>query len=158
MTNAVPAFEGLTPSEIEEARHSLQQARDAVARATEGLSEAQWSYRPAAGGWSIAEIVEHMAVVQEIVLGPIGQALAGSPEAPQPGCENHRFHCQNEDSGPQPQIPRAPGRVSHGTMDARGIAPPDRGKHAAADGARRICAGAAFTTRSFAAAQSSNEL
>jgi DinB superfamily len=67
-------------AEIGEARAALEGARGRVFAATEGFSEVQWNYRPASGGWSAAGIVEHMVVVQELVLGPIAQALAVSPE------------------------------------------------------------------------------
>jgi len=70
----------LTPAEIESARLDLEQARDAVFSATEGLSEAQWDYLPESGGWSIAANLEHMVVIQEIILGPIADALANSAE------------------------------------------------------------------------------
>ena len=81
MTTSVHAAqEKLTPSEIEEGRHYLEQAEENVFSAIQSLSEAQCKYRPAAGGWSIAENVEHIVIIQERVLGPIGEALAQSPE------------------------------------------------------------------------------
>src|SRR5947209_2656845 len=70
----------LTQFEIEEAGRYLAQARDDVFAVTEGLSEAQWSYRPTCGGWSAAGIVEHMVIIQELILGPIAEELANSPE------------------------------------------------------------------------------
>ena len=69
----------LTPSEIEQAHLYLDQTRNGVIGATKGLSEAQWKFKPAADRWSVAEIVEHMVVVQELVLGPIREQLAKSP-------------------------------------------------------------------------------
>ncbi len=80
MTANVPAVENaLTASEVETARCYVQQTGTAVRQAVEGLSEAQWQFRPAPESWSIAENVEHMVVVQEVVLGPILQALAAAP-------------------------------------------------------------------------------
>jgi len=84
-TNVSPASAELTQSEIADARDRLEQARDRACAAMEGLSEAQWNYRPASGGWTVAGIVEHMVIVQELILGPIAQALAEAPEAPSPG-------------------------------------------------------------------------
>jgi len=69
----------LTPSEIEQAHLYLDQTRNGVIGATKGLSEAQWKFKPTPDRWSIAEIVEHMVVVQELVLGPIREQLAKSP-------------------------------------------------------------------------------
>jgi len=81
-TNVGVAYERLTQLEIEDARCYLECARDNVLGATEGLSETQWNYRPASGGWPVAGLVEHMVVIQELVLGPFAQALADSPETP----------------------------------------------------------------------------
>jgi hypothetical protein len=71
-------------TEIEEGRFYLEGARDRAVAATAGLSQDQWNYRPASGGWGIAQILEHMVVVQEIVGGPIAGALAAAPETPGP--------------------------------------------------------------------------
>jgi len=71
----------LSPTEVAEARAALESARDRVIDATAGLSEAQWNYRPASGGWSVAGVLEHAVLVQELVLGPIAQAMAGVPES-----------------------------------------------------------------------------
>jgi DinB superfamily len=73
------AAEDLKPAEITRARQYLEQTRDAVTAATAGLSEAQWSFKPADDRWSIAEIVEHMVLTQELILGPVRQQLAAAP-------------------------------------------------------------------------------
>jgi hypothetical protein len=82
MTPKVTTSQALSAAEIEEGRAHLERARDRVLAATAGLSEAQWGYGAAAGGWPIAGILEHIVIVQEVVLGPIAQALANAPEAP----------------------------------------------------------------------------
>lgn len=71
----------VTSSELERGRLYLQQTRNYVIGATTGLSEAQWRFKPAPDRWSIAEIVEHMVLVQELVLGPIREQLAKAPSA-----------------------------------------------------------------------------
>jgi hypothetical protein len=48
----------------------------------QGLSGAQWAFKPAPDRWSIAEIVEHMIFVQERVLGPLRDQLAAAPAVP----------------------------------------------------------------------------
>ena len=90
----VPAFAGalgfcagasaqsLTPAEVARARQYLEQTRDGVIAATAGMSEAQWKFKPAADRWSAAEIVEHIVVAQELVLGPVRQQLAQAPAPP----------------------------------------------------------------------------
>jgi hypothetical protein len=47
--------------------------------ATKGLSQAQWNYKPAPDRWSIAEILEHMVLAQEHILGPVREQLAKAP-------------------------------------------------------------------------------
>src|SRR5258708_10301486 len=78
---AYGADQQLTSSELEQGRLYLQQTRAYVVGATKGLSEAQWKFKPAPDRWSIAEIVEHVVVTQEFVLGPIREQLAKAPVA-----------------------------------------------------------------------------
>jgi hypothetical protein len=66
----------LTPSELETARCYVERTTMAAREAVEGLSETQMNFKPAADRWSIAENLEHMAVVQEVVLGPVREQLA----------------------------------------------------------------------------------
>ncbi|MGH9657990.1 MAG: DinB family protein [Bryobacteraceae bacterium] len=54
---------------------SRQQLHDAVA----GLSEAQWRFQPAAERWSVADCVEHIAVVEELILAEVEKALREPP-------------------------------------------------------------------------------
>jgi hypothetical protein len=46
----------------------LERSRDAFLAATAGLSDAQYQFRAADGTWSIAEIVEHVAVAERRIL------------------------------------------------------------------------------------------
>jgi hypothetical protein len=69
----------LTASELEQCRNYLKQTGEAVLAATAGLTPEQWNFKAAPDRWSIAECVEHMVVVQELVLGPIRQQLAQAP-------------------------------------------------------------------------------
>jgi len=80
MTPATSPTQQLSPAELAEARAALEAARDRVYSATANLSATQWNYPPAPERWSIAQIVEHMVTVQELVLGPIAHALSGTPE------------------------------------------------------------------------------
>jgi hypothetical protein len=80
--DAAAAPKTLAASELEQARLFIEQARNGAVGATKGLSEAQWKFKPATGGWSIAEIAEHMVVVQERILGGILDKLATAPPAP----------------------------------------------------------------------------
>jgi DinB superfamily len=68
----------LSASEIAQARLYLEQARDAIIGAIKGVSEAQATFKPVPGVWSIAEIVEHVVFVQNRVLGPLREELEAS--------------------------------------------------------------------------------
>src|SRR5260370_3434196 len=78
----------VTPSDLDHARLYLQQTQSLVVGATKGLSKAQWDFKPAPDRWSIAEIVEHMAVAQDFILGPVREQLAKAP-APREGDARH---------------------------------------------------------------------
>lgn len=80
--SALAGAPALTPEEIDRAKRFLQQTHDELVAATRGLSEAQWKFKPAADRWSIAEIVEHVATVHSVVVGPVSQRLAEAPAPP----------------------------------------------------------------------------
>jgi hypothetical protein len=73
----------VTSSDLDHARLYLNQTQTPVIGATKGLSKAQWEFKPAPDRWSIAEIVEHIVLAQELILGPIRERLAASPPAPE---------------------------------------------------------------------------
>ena len=78
---AFAADNKLTSNELDQARVYLQQTRNGIVGATKGLSEAQWTFKPAPDRWSIAEIVEHVVLAQELILGPVREQLAKAPAA-----------------------------------------------------------------------------
>ena len=59
----------------------LAETRDGVLVAVEGLSEAQWRFKPAPDRWSVLEIVEHLAIVGSRVTKLLEQ-LGQAPAAP----------------------------------------------------------------------------
>jgi hypothetical protein len=59
----------------------LTRTRDAFVRAAAGLSEAQARYRSSDDGWSILEIVEHVAIVERRI---VEQMAAKMPDGPAP--------------------------------------------------------------------------
>jgi len=68
----------VTTSDLDRARAYLQQTQEMVVGATKGLSAAQWNFKPAADRWSIAQILEHIVLAQQLILGPIREQLARS--------------------------------------------------------------------------------
>jgi DinB superfamily len=76
---APAAEQKVSSSDLDQARLYLRQTQDLVVGATKGLTKAQWNFKPAPDRWSIAEIVEHIVVAQEYVLGPVREQLAKAP-------------------------------------------------------------------------------
>jgi len=54
--------QALTAADREKGVKYLEQTRDAVVAATQGLSEAQWKFKAAPDKWSVAETLEHIAL------------------------------------------------------------------------------------------------
>jgi hypothetical protein len=71
----------LTQAELDRALLYLEQARNGALGAIRSISEAQWAFTPGEGRWSVAEIVEHVITVLEIVLGPVREKLEAAPAA-----------------------------------------------------------------------------
>jgi hypothetical protein len=73
----------VTPAEREKASRYLAETRKGVEDAVKGLTDAQWKYKPGPDRWSVAEIVEHLAVIEDIVKG----VFAKLPDGPPPSAE-----------------------------------------------------------------------
>jgi hypothetical protein len=72
----------LEATELDQAREYFNQTHDRVLAVTQGLSEAQFRFKPAPDRWSIAEILEHMVMTEERILGPVRELLAQAPAPP----------------------------------------------------------------------------
>ena len=66
-------------TDIDTALDYFHRTHQHVIAVTTGLSDAQWRFKPAPDCWSIAEILEHMVLIEERVLGPIRTQLEQSP-------------------------------------------------------------------------------
>jgi hypothetical protein len=75
---AAASAQDVTPAEREHAQRYLSETRKSVEDAVKGLTEAQWKFRPASDRWSIAEVVEHLALIEDAVDGILGKI----PQAP----------------------------------------------------------------------------
>ena len=69
----------LESTDIERAREYFDRTFISIMEATKGLSESQWRFKPAPDRWSITEILEHMVLAEERILGPIRDQLAQAP-------------------------------------------------------------------------------
>ena len=72
----------LESTDRDQALEFFTRTRARVTEATSGLSDAQWRFKPAPDCWSIAEILEHMVIVEERVLGPVREQVAQAPAPP----------------------------------------------------------------------------
>lgn len=74
----------LTEADKRDGLAQLERTRAGLVEATAGLSEAQWKFKPGPDRWSLAEIVEHIALTEDFLLEntsqKVMQAPAGKPD------------------------------------------------------------------------------
>ena len=82
--SAAAAAAGLTEVEKTEGLAQLERTRAGVIAATKGLSEAQWKFKPAPDRWSVAEVMEHIALTEDMLFENttknVMNAPAGKPD------------------------------------------------------------------------------
>jgi len=71
--------ESLSQGERDRAMSHLHATRKMFLDTVSGLTPAQWTFKPAAERWSIAECAEHIAVSEEFIPG-IAQKAQPAPE------------------------------------------------------------------------------
>ena len=81
---ASPAQE-LTQAEKEHALQYLESTKRDVLEATEGLSEAQWNFKPAPERWSVAQVMEHIAAAEDFIRVNLVQEKVMTLPAGDPG-------------------------------------------------------------------------
>ena len=75
------ADQTLSQAERDHAVAELENSQKAFLEATNGLSEAQWNFKPAPDRWSIAECAEHIGVTENFIVKLITeQALKSAAE------------------------------------------------------------------------------
>ena len=74
---AASAFAGepLTDADREKLVAHLDKTSSAFLASVEGLTEAQWNYRAAEGRWTIAEVAEHIAAGEKMMVGMTADAI-----------------------------------------------------------------------------------
>jgi len=90
MDVATNGEDGVRSHRADDARsvvEDLQRTRDAFVAATHQLSEAQYQFKPSPDGWSIGQIVEHVALAELRILNLITTKL---PQAPAPSAGKRR--------------------------------------------------------------------
>jgi DinB superfamily len=78
-----PASTPLTPQEREFALKQFQTSHDNFLKSISGLSQKQWTFKPAPDRWSVAEVAEHIAVSESALSGLVQQKVMQSPAAPE---------------------------------------------------------------------------
>jgi len=78
---AQPASTTLTPEERESALKLFQTTHDNFLKSIAGLSQKQWTFKPAPDRWSVAEVAEHITVSETTIMGLIQHPLMQSPAA-----------------------------------------------------------------------------
>jgi uncharacterized damage-inducible protein DinB len=74
----------ITASERQQALHYLEETRQGVQDAVKGLSDAQLRFKPGSDRWSVAECLEHIALVEGYVVQNVFGEFSKAPE-PAPG-------------------------------------------------------------------------
>jgi len=71
----------LMATDLEKAREYFAFTRGRLAEVTSGLTDAQARFKPAANGWSIADILDHLVTVHQRVMTRLTEQF---PQAPAP--------------------------------------------------------------------------
>jgi uncharacterized damage-inducible protein DinB len=69
----------LKQQERDRAQSELQATRKQFLDAIEGLSPAQWNFKPDAKTWSVAECAEHIALSEDVIFGMVRGKLMSAP-------------------------------------------------------------------------------
>lgn len=72
------------------AQQYLDQTRAGLAGAIHGLSPEQWNFKPAPDRWSVAENVEHLAIIENYFVATVGPQLVDAPSAAPAGDAENR--------------------------------------------------------------------
>lgn len=83
-TAALASAQEVTQGEKDRALQYLESTKRNVLDATKGLSEAQWNFKPAPDRWSVAQVMEHIAAAEDLLLDTTKEKVMTSP-AGEPG-------------------------------------------------------------------------
>jgi uncharacterized damage-inducible protein DinB len=76
--------QNLTTDELEKAVSYLEKTRAGVVEATKGLTAEQWNFKPATNRWSVAEVTEHIAAAEDLLMGMIQSQVMTAPARTEP--------------------------------------------------------------------------
>lgn len=98
-TTSVLMPTGLASADLSQGQLFLEQTRNGLSGSIKLLTPAQWTFKPELERWSIAEIVQHVIAIQELVVDKIRHQLDSAPPPPS------ELDCQVIDSIVIHQIP-----------------------------------------------------
>ena len=73
----------LSDADREAAAKYMEETRSAFLASLEGLSDAQYRFKPAPDRWSVAEVAEHIAVSESTLFGMINEKMLKQPAPPE---------------------------------------------------------------------------
>lgn len=73
----------LTEQERADAVKYLADTREKFLASIKGLSEAQWKYKSTPERWSVAEVAEHIALSEELILALVSKRIMSTPAVPE---------------------------------------------------------------------------
>jgi hypothetical protein len=79
---AIGRAQDITQADRDRALQYLEQTKKGVVDATAGLSEAQWNFKPGPDRWSVAEVMEHLAVAEDMIRAMDQDKVMKSPIVP----------------------------------------------------------------------------
>lgn len=95
-----------TQKERADAVRYLEVTRQAFLKSVEGVTEAQWKFKPSPETWSIAEVAEHIAISEGLILGMITtQMLQAPPLKPGEGILDEKLIAMITDRSQKAQAP-----------------------------------------------------
>lgn len=79
LLSAVAFGQALTQAERDKGDQYLGQTRDGVIAAVKGLSDAQLKFKPAPDRWSVAEVLEHITLVEDGLFQNVTEKVMKAP-------------------------------------------------------------------------------
>jgi hypothetical protein len=76
---AAASAQDVTQAEKDRALQYLETTKKGVLDATKGLSEAQWNFKAGPDRWSVAQVMEHIAVAEDFIRGMVKEKLMMAP-------------------------------------------------------------------------------
>ncbi len=79
VANSAPA---LDKADLDSAQKYLESTKKNIEEATKGLSDAQWNFKPGPDRWSVAQVMEHIALAEDYLRGFVVDQVLKAPAAP----------------------------------------------------------------------------